>query len=46
MHIDLVHPMAIVQIQEGKGSFADLVTVEDPPELKLIFPDFTADLYD
>jgi branched-chain amino acid transport system substrate-binding protein len=46
MHIDLVHPMAIIQIQEGKGSFADLLTVEDPPELKLIFPDFTADLYD
>jgi hypothetical protein len=38
--------MAIIQIQEGKGSFADLLTVEDPPELKLIFPDFTADRYD
>lgn len=46
MHIDLVHPMAIVQIQDGKGSFADLLTVEDPPELQLIFPDFTADLYE
>jgi branched-chain amino acid transport system substrate-binding protein len=46
MHIDLVHPMAIIQIQEGKGSFADLITVEDPPELQLIFPDFTAELYD
>jgi len=46
MHIDLVHPMAVIQIQDGKGSFADLITVEDPPELKLIFPDFTADLYD
>jgi hypothetical protein len=46
MHIDLVHPMAIIQIQNGKGSFADLLTVEDPPELQLIFPDFTADLYD
>ena len=46
MHIDLVHPMAIIQIQDGKGSFADLVTVEDPPELQLIFPDFTADRYD
>jgi branched-chain amino acid transport system substrate-binding protein len=46
MHIDLVHPMAIIQIQDGKGSFADLLTVEDPPELQLIFPDFTADLYD
>jgi branched-chain amino acid transport system substrate-binding protein len=46
MQIDLVHPMAIIQIQDGKGSFADLLTVEDPPELQLIFPDFTADLYD
>jgi branched-chain amino acid transport system substrate-binding protein len=46
MHIDLVHPMAIIQIQAGKGSFADLLTVEDPPELKLTFPDFTADRYD
>ncbi len=46
MHIDLVHPMAIIQIQDGKGSFAELLTVEDPPELQLIFPDFTADLYD
>jgi branched-chain amino acid transport system substrate-binding protein len=46
MHIDLVHPMAIIQIQDGKGSFADLLTVEEPPELQLIFPDFTADLYD
>jgi branched-chain amino acid transport system substrate-binding protein len=45
MHIDLVHPMAVIQIQNGKGSFADLITVEDPPELKLIFPEFTADLY-
>jgi branched-chain amino acid transport system substrate-binding protein len=46
MHIDLVHPMAVIQIQGGKGSFADLITVEDPPELQLIFPDFTAELYD
>ncbi len=45
MHIDLVHPMAVIQIQNGKGSFADLITVDDPPDLKLIFPDFTADLY-
>jgi branched-chain amino acid transport system substrate-binding protein len=44
-HIDLVHPMTIVQIQNGKGSFADQITVEDPPKLKLIFPDFRADLY-
>jgi len=45
VHIDLVHPMAIVQIQNGKGSLADMITVEDPPELKLIFPKFSADLY-
>lgn len=45
VHIDLVHPMAIIQIQNGKGSLADLVTVEDPPELKLIFPEFNAELY-
>jgi branched-chain amino acid transport system substrate-binding protein len=45
IHIDLVHPMTIVQIQNGKGSFADQITVEDPPKLKLIFPDFRADLY-
>ncbi len=45
MHIDLVHPMAVIQIQGGKGSFADLITVEDPPDLKLIFPEFKADLY-
>lgn len=44
-HIDLVHPMAIIQIQNGKGSFADQITVEDPPKLKLIFPEFRADLY-
>ena len=37
--------MAVIQIQNGKGSFADLITVNDPPELKLIFPEFTADLY-
>ncbi len=46
MHIDLVHPMAVIQIQGGKGSFADLITVEDPPELKLIFPEFTPELYE
>jgi branched-chain amino acid transport system substrate-binding protein len=45
VHIDLVHPMTIVQIQKGKGSFADQITVEDPPKLKLIFPEFRADLY-
>ncbi len=45
MHIDLVHPMAIIQIQNGKGSHAETMTVEDPPALKLIFPDFRADLY-
>lgn len=44
-HIDLVHPMTVVQIQNGKGSFADQITVADPPALKLIFPDFRADLY-
>jgi branched-chain amino acid transport system substrate-binding protein len=44
-HIDLVHPMTIVQVQNGKGSFADQITVEDPPQLKLIFPEFRADLY-
>jgi hypothetical protein len=37
--------MAIIQIQNGKGSFADQITVEDPPKLKLIFPEFRADLY-
>jgi branched-chain amino acid transport system substrate-binding protein len=45
VHIDLVHPMAIIQIQGGKGSLADMITVEDPPKLKLIFPEFRADLY-
>ena len=44
-HIDLVHPMAIIQIQNAKGSHAETMTVEDPPELKLIFPEFRADLY-
>ncbi len=44
-HIDLVHPMAVIQIQGGKGSHAATLTVEDPPALQLIFPDFTADLY-
>lgn len=44
-HIDLVHPMAIIQVQNGKGSHAETMTVEDPPELKLIFPEFRADLY-
>ncbi|MGH6719510.1 MAG: ABC transporter substrate-binding protein [Alphaproteobacteria bacterium] len=45
IHIDLIHPMTVVQIQNGKGSFADRITVEDPPELKLVFPEFRADLY-
>ena len=45
MHIDLVHPMAVIQIQNGKGSHADTLTVEDPPALQLIFPKFRADLY-
>ena len=45
MHIDLVHPMAIIQIQNGKGSHADTLTVKDPPPLQLIFPKFRADLY-
>ena len=45
MHIDLVHPMAVIQIQNGKGSHADTLTVTDPPALQLIFPDFTEDLY-
>jgi branched-chain amino acid transport system substrate-binding protein len=44
-HIDLIHPMTVVQIQNGKGSFADQITVDDPPKLKLIFPEFRADLY-
>ncbi|MBM3518481.1 MAG: ABC transporter substrate-binding protein, partial [Alphaproteobacteria bacterium] len=39
-HIDLVHPMTIQQIQNGKGSYADTITVEDPPALKLTFPEF------
>ena len=37
--------MTIVQIQNGKGSFADRIAVEDPPKLILVFPDFRADLY-
>jgi len=45
VHIDLVHPMAIIQIQNGKGSHAATLAVEDPVELQLIFPDFTEDLY-
>jgi branched-chain amino acid transport system substrate-binding protein len=45
VHIDLVHPMAIIQIQNGKGSHAATLAVEDAVELQLIFPDFTADLY-
>ncbi|MSP82461.1 MAG: ABC transporter substrate-binding protein [Alphaproteobacteria bacterium] len=45
LHIDVIHPMTVVQIQDGKGSFADRLTVEDPPALKLVFPEFRADLY-
>ncbi len=45
VHIDLVHPMAIIQIQNGKGSHAATVTVEDTVPLQLIFPDFNEDLY-
>jgi len=46
MHIDMFHVMTIVQIQDGKGSFADRVSMDDPPALQLIFPEFTADLYE
>lgn len=46
MHIDLYHPMTVIQIQDGKGSFADRIALDDPPELQLIFKEFTAGLYD
>jgi len=46
MHIDRYHPMAVIQIQNGAGSFADYIGLEDPPEVRLIFPEFTADLYE
>ncbi len=46
MHIDQFHPMTVIQIQDGKGSFAANIGLEDPPALQLIFPEFTADLYE
>ncbi len=46
MHIDMFHTMAMIQIQDGKGSFAAMVHMDDPPALQLIFPEFTADLYE
>ena len=45
-HIDLGHVLTIVQIQDGKGSYAGKGGPEDPPPLRLIFSDFTEDLYD
>lgn len=45
MHIDRFHPMTVIQIQNGKGSYAATIGLDDPPELKLIFPEFTVDLY-
>lgn len=46
MHIDMFHPMTVIQIQNGKGSFAARIALDDPPALQLIFPEFTADLYE
>lgn len=46
MHIDEFHPMTVIQIQNGQGSFAASIALDDPPKLKLVFPEFTADLYD
>ena len=46
MHIDRFHPMTVIQIQDGEGSYAATIGLDDPPALKLIFPEFTADLYD
>ena len=46
MHIDMFHPMTVIQIQDGKGSFAARMGLDDPPALQLIFPEFTADLYE
>ena len=46
MHIDRYHPMAVIQIQDGQGSYAATVGLDDPPDLQLIFPEFTADLYE
>jgi branched-chain amino acid transport system substrate-binding protein len=45
-HIDLTHILTIQQIQNGKGSFAGYGVPDNQPELQLIFPDFTEDLYD
>jgi len=45
-HIDLTHILTIQQIQNGKGSFAGYGVPDNHPELQLIFPDFTEDLYD
>ena len=44
-HIDLGHVLTIVQIQDGKGSHAGKGGPENPPPLRLIFEDFTEDLY-
>ena len=46
MHIDRFHPMTLIRIQDGEGSYAATIGIDDPPELQLIFPEFTADLYD
>ena len=46
MHIDRFHPMTVIQIQDGKGSYAATIGIDDPPALQLIFPEFTADLYE
>ena len=45
-HIDLTHVLTIIQIQDGKGSYAGQGGAENPPALQLIFPDFTEDLYE
>ena len=38
--------LTIIQIQDGKGSYAGQGGAENPPALQLIFPDFTEDLYE
>ena len=43
-HIDLGYVLTIVQIQDGKGSYAGKGGPKDPPPLRLIFFDFTEDL--
>ena len=45
-HIDLTHVLTVIQIQDGKGSYAGKGGAENPPALQLIFPDFTEDLYE